>query len=252
MDGPRLTPERSHKRGALVAFAVAADFAWVAVHIQTLAALGLVEGDPRFYLAYQIGRCTVTGIALAVALRSGLFGRRELGLIGARHGAALCRVAKLVGVVAPIAAAFVGGALLGAPGTACEVARRSLAVPVIYPWEMFVRDLLCMVVVAPVYEELMYRALLLSALRDRFGEQATLLIGGALFVLLHYLYGYGWHVGYMGMALVLGMIFLRTRSLVPALVLHVLNNLWVVLNWYTRDALGEAAILGWLCSPVPP
>lgn len=82
MDGPRLTPERSlHKRGALVAFAVAADFAWVAVHVQALAAIGLVEGDPRFYLAYQVGRCTVAGTAIAVALRSGLFGRRELGLV---------------------------------------------------------------------------------------------------------------------------------------------------------------------------
>lgn len=253
MDGPRLTPERSpHKRGALVAFAVAADFAWVAVHIQTLAALGLVEGDPRFYLAYQVGRCTVAGAAIAVALRSGLFGRRELGLVGARHGAALCKVGKLVGVVALIAAVVVGGVFLVAPGTTCEVARRSLAVPVIYPWEMFVRDLLCMVMVAPVYEELMYRALLLSALRDRLGEQAALLVGGAVFVILHYAYGYGWHAGYMGIALVLGLTFLRTRSMVPALALHVLNNLWVVLNWYTRDALGDAAILDWLCSPGPP
>ena len=46
-----MTSERfSHKRGALVAFAVSTDFAWVAVHVQALAALGLVEGDPRFYL----------------------------------------------------------------------------------------------------------------------------------------------------------------------------------------------------------
>lgn len=160
----------------------------------------------------------------------------------------MCRVAKLVGIVALIAAVVVGGVFLVAPGTACEVARRSLAVPVIYPWETFVRDLLCMVAIAPVYEELMYRALLLSALRDRLGEQAALLVASAVFVLLHYGYGYGWHAGYMGLALVLGLLFLRTRSIVPALVLHVLNNLWVVLNWYTRDALGDAAILGWLCS----
>ena len=248
-----MTSERfSHKRGALVAFAVSTDFVWVAVHVQALAALGLVEGDPRFYLAYQIGRCTVAATAIAVALRSGLFGRRELGLVGARHGAALCKVARIVGVVALIAAVFVSGVYLIAPGTAYEVARRSLVVPVIYSSEAFVRDLLCMVVVAPVYEELVYRALLLSALRDRLGEQAALLAGGAVFVGLHYAYGYGWHAGYMGVALVLGLIFLRTRSIVPALVLHTLNNLWVVLNWRARDVLGDAAILGWLCSPGPP
>lgn len=62
-----------------VAFAVSTEFAWVAVHVQAVAALGLVEGDPYFYLAYQIGRCTVAATAIAVALRSGLFGRRELG-----------------------------------------------------------------------------------------------------------------------------------------------------------------------------
>jgi hypothetical protein len=55
MDGPtaRLTSQRSPViRGALVAIAVAVDFAWITVHIPALAAIGLVEGDPRFYLAY--------------------------------------------------------------------------------------------------------------------------------------------------------------------------------------------------------
>jgi membrane protease YdiL (CAAX protease family) len=254
MDGPaRLTSERSlHKRGALVACAVAVDFAWVAVHIRALAAIGLLEGDPRFYLIYQIGRCAVAGTALAVALRTGLFERRDLGLVGARHGAALCKTARIFGVVALAGVLLGGGALLVAPATVCGVVRHSLAAPIAYPWEVFVRDLLCMVAVAPMYEELMYRALLLSALRDRLGEQPALLVGGAVFVVLHYAYGYGWHAGYLGMALVLGLIFLRTRSIVPALTLHALNNSWIVLNWYARDALGEAPILGWLCSPSLP
>lgn len=250
MDGPtRLTSERSsQKRGALVAFAVAADFAWIAVHVRALAAIGLMDGDPFFYLAYQTGRYAVAGTALAVALRSGLFGRRELGLIATRNGAALCWLARIVGMVALAGVVLAGVVFLVAPSGVCTLARHSLAVPIVYPWGSFVRDLLCMVVVAPLYEEVMYRALLLSALRDRLREQMALLVGGAVFVVLHYAYGYGWHTGYMGMGLVFGLIFLRTRSIVPALALHMANNLWVVLNWHARATLGDATILGWLCS----
>lgn len=249
MEGPaRLTSERpSHKRGALVLFALAADFTWIAVHIPALAAIGLVEGDPRFYLAYQIGRCAIAAVAVAVALRSGLFGRRELGLVGARHAASLCKISRFVGILALLGAVLVGAALLIAPSATCELARRELA-PVVYPWEMFVRHLLCMVAVAPVYEELMYRALLLSVLRDRLGEQPALFAGGAVFVVLHYAYGYGWHLGYMAAALVFGLAFLRTRSIVPAVALHALNNLWVVLNWQARATFDDAAMIGWLCS----
>lgn len=227
--------------------AVAADLTWVAIHIQALAAIGLVEGVPRFYAAYQIGRCAIAGAALAVALRSGLFGRREMGLVGARHLAALCWLARIAGVVALTSAVIVGGVLLVAPSTACELARRSLAVPIVYPWDVFVRDLLCMVAVAPLYEEVLYRALLLSALRDRLREQAALIISGGVFVVLHYAYGYGWHAAYMAGALLLGLVFLRTGSIAPVIALHALNNLWVLLSSHARSALGDAAVLGWFC-----
>jgi membrane protease YdiL (CAAX protease family) len=249
MDGAaRLTSERpSHKRGALVVLAVSADFAWVAVHVRALTVIGLADGDAGFYVTYQIGRCAIAAVAVGVALRSGLFGRRELGLVGARQGAALCRLSRFVGIVALLGAVLVCAALLVAPSATCELARRELS-PVVYPWEMFVRHLLCMVAVAPVYEEFMYRALLLSALRDRLGEQPALFVGGAVFVVLHYAYGYGWQLGYLAAALVFGLVFLRTRSIVAAVALHALNNLWVVLNWQVRATYDDAAILGWLCS----
>jgi membrane protease YdiL (CAAX protease family) len=48
---------------------------------------------------------------------------------------------------------------------------------------------------------------------------------------------------------VFGLIFLRTRSIVRSpCASHGLNNLWVVLNWQARVTLGDATILGWLCS----
>lgn len=246
MDGPtaRLTSQRSPvTRGALVAIAVAVDFAWITVHIPALAAIGLVEGDPRFYLAYQIGRLVVAGTAFAVAVRSGLFGRRELGLVGARHGAALCWLARIVGVVARAGVVLVGALALLAPSTACDLAQRSLAQPIVYPSGVMLRDLLCMVAIAPLYEEALYRALLLSSLRDRLGEQPALVVSGGVFVVLHFVYGYGWHVAYLAAALVLGLVFLRSGSIVPGLVLHAANNLWFIVNSYAVDA----AFLARLC-----
>lgn len=68
-----------------------------------------------------------------------------------------------------------------------------------------------------------------------------------MFVVLHYAYGYGWQLGFLAAALVFGLVFLRTRSIVAAIALHALSNLWVVLNWQVRATYGDAAILGWLC-----
>jgi hypothetical protein len=251
MDGltPRPTDERpSHWRGALVAFAIVIDLAWVAIHVPALALVGLVEGDPRFYAAYQFGRCAVTAGALVVALRGGLFSRRELGLTSARHVAALCWLAKLVALVALGALAVLSALVLVAPAATCDLARRSLALGIVLPWDMF-RVLVCMAFIAPVYEELLYRSLLLSVLRDRLSEQAALVAGGGVFVVLHYAYGYGWRVGYMAAGLVYGLAFLRSGSIVPAIVLHVINNLWFALGSYARDAGLDAALVADLCRP---
>ena len=259
MGGPaRLTSERPlHKRGALVLFTLTADFTWIAVHIPALAAIGPAYSPLDSGGSWSALTPTRSDAARSqrsrsgCPLRSGLFGRRELGLVGARHGAALCRLSRVVGIVALLGAVLVCAALLVAPSATCELAWRELS-PVVYPWEMFVPDLLCMEVVAPVYEEFMYRALLLSALRDRLGEQPALFVCGAVFVVLHYAYGYGWHLGYLAAALVFGLVFLRTRSIVAAVALHALNNLWVVLNWQVRATYDATPILGWLCSPGPP
>ena len=52
--------------------------------------------------------------------------------------------------------------------------------------------------------------------------------------------------------LVFGLVFMRTRSIVAAVALHALNNLWVVLDWQVRATYDAAPILGWLCSPGRP
>lgn len=229
--------------------AIAADFAWVGTHVGALATLGLAEGDPAFYAAYQAGRIVIAGIALAWALRSGWFGRGDLGLERTRHGSALRWLGRVAGTAVLAAAAVLALAWLTVPTLVCDIAGRALGVPPVYPWAMFVRDTICMVLLAPVYEEITYRALLLSVLREHVSDAHALVIGGAVFVALHDLYGYGWNTAYLLVALVLGWVLLRTRSIVAALVLHAANNLWFTVSTYARHSLGDTAILGWFCSP---
>jgi hypothetical protein len=73
------------------------------------------------------------------------------------------------------------------------------------------------------------------------------LIGRGVFVVLHYLYGYGWNTGYLLVALALGWVFLRTGSILPGVVLHAASNRWFAASSHGRHVLGDAAILDWLC-----
>ncbi|MDC0719102.1 CPBP family intramembrane glutamic endopeptidase [Nannocystis bainbridge] len=247
MDAPTPPQRPSQKRGALVVATILADFAWVATHIPALGALGLVDGEAGFYAGYQAGRCLIAGVALAWALRSGWFSAPELGLAVARHGPALRWLAKAAAVAIFAAALVLVLGRLVLPSLVCELSERALWAPVVYPWPVFVRDTICMVLLAPLYEEIMYRAILLSALRERFKDSHALVIGGGVFVVLHYLYGYGWNTGYLLVALALGWVFLRTGSILPGILLHAANNLWFTASSHGRYVLGDAAILDWLC-----
>lgn len=248
MAAPTPTQRLSRRRAALVVAALVADFSWVAAHIRALSALGLADGEPAFYAAYQVVRAAIAGAALAIALRAGWFDRSELGLDSARHGPALRWLATVGGGSVLVVTATLALAWLAVPSLVCELAARALGGSTAYPWPTFVRDTLCMVLLAPIYEEILYRALLLSALRERFADPQALALGGGVFMLLHYFYGYGLNTGYILVALVLGWVYLRTGSLVAAIVLHALNNLWFTGSSLTRHTLGDATLLKWLCS----
>lgn len=248
MEAPTPTQRPSLPRGALVVAAILADFAWVGVHVRALEAIGLTDGDPGFYAAYQALRGGIAGAALVVALRSGFFSRRELGLDRKHHGPALRWLGKVMGGALLALAAALSLAWLVAPDRVCDVAARTLGGPPIYPWWMFVRDVLCMVMLAPIYEEIVYRALLISSLRERLSDPQALVIAGGVFVVLHAVYGYGWNTGYLLVAVALGWVYLRTGSIIAAMVLHAANNLWYAIASYGRYELGDDVILGWFCA----
>ena len=99
--------------------------------------------------------------------------------------------------------------------------------------------LLFVVVIAPVCEELIFRKLLLQPLRSGgniFAAVASALIFGAYHGNFDQ-FPYAFVVG-----LLYGILAVRSSSMVPTLVLHILNNLLVSAGSYLTDMMGEDAV----------
>jgi len=80
---------------------------------------------------------------------------------------------------------------------------------------------------APIVEEVVYRGLLFSALRKRIGVIATVIIVTATFAGVHVFQNRGAWVSISGLAflsLALTMVRARTKSVLPCVFIHTLNN----------------------------
>jgi len=78
-------------------------------------------------------------------------------------------------------------------------------------------------IIAPFFEELLFRGFLYRALRDRLGVGAALILSSLLFAMVH-------PSGYtllplFGLSCILALLYERTGSLVPSIALHSLHNL---------------------------
>jgi len=87
-------------------------------------------------------------------------------------------------------------------------------------------------IVAAVAEEIIYRKLLLQPLR-KFGDAQAIVISAVLFAALHgnftqFLYA-------LTGGLILGVVTVRANSLVPAIILHAANNIFVMLMLYADE-----------------
>lgn len=76
---------------------------------------------------------------------------------------------------------------------------------------------------APVFEELMFRSLLLDWLRNRFSNGRAIIVSAVLFAVMH-VYPIAMPYAFLA-GLILGWLRLRTGSTVNTLFVHVLNNL---------------------------
>ena len=96
--------------------------------------------------------------------------------------------------------------------------------------------ILTMVVIAPIYEEVMFRGILWSAVREQFegakGVWVTSLITSILFAIIHLQYEiYEMSVIFL-LALLLSYARARSNSLYLPIILHIINNgvaMWMYL-----------------------
>lgn len=99
--------------------------------------------------------------------------------------------------------------------------------------EVFIMGLLCTAVMPAVCEEITYRGLGLQMLSSVKNEKAVIVIMGALFGLGHQF------ILQTGYAFVAGMVFaylaLKTRSIVPGMIIHFINNALSEISGYCEQ-----------------
>lgn len=100
---------------------------------------------------------------------------------------------------------------------------------------------LAMAVTPAVCEELFFRGFLISALRNRLSQWTTIVISGVLFGLFHTFVGSTLTLERFLPTTFLGMVMAwvcwRTRSVLPGMLLHCMNNGLVLMMAYYRDEL---------------
>ena len=101
---------------------------------------------------------------------------------------------------------------------------------------MFTVFAVCTCVIAPVCEELIYRKLLLTPMR-KYSDSAAALVTSLLFALSHFNFSqflYTFAFGYF-----LAVIAIRSRSVVPCVICHIVNNLTAGISSYLPETLGN-------------
>lgn len=95
----------------------------------------------------------------------------------------------------------------------------------------------CTVIIAPLCEELIFRGFLLKPLR-KYGDFTAVLVSAVIFALFH------GNVDQLAYALIsgifLGIIAVRSNSILPSIILHSANNLIVsVISYMPKDIFGQ-------------
>jgi membrane protease YdiL (CAAX protease family) len=94
----------------------------------------------------------------------------------------------------------------------------------------FLYWLLKLFILAPLFEEPIYRVILGSGLRAVLPSWSVVLIGGIAFAALHFLYG-GLDMSNALAGFVLTWVFLQSESITIPILLHILGNFCVMVIW---------------------
>jgi membrane protease YdiL (CAAX protease family) len=152
-------------------------------------------------------------IAIATRWGSSSVGQalRRLGVRGFRPSA-MKWMAAAIGAYVVFSALYV--ALFGAPEQK-DIAESFGAVPV---------QILLIVFAAPISEEVCFRGMLFGGLRERLPRLAAALISALIFGGLHALTGISAVPPLIAFGFILALLYEKTGSIVPGILLHMLNN----------------------------
>lgn len=153
-------------------------------------------------------------VPVAIAAGNGASLREALRQLGLRRfrPSALKWMLAAIGIYLLFSFAYV--ALFGAPHQE-DVAEGFGSVPV---------QILLIVIAAPISEETCFRGMLFGGLRTRLPGIAAALVSGLVFGALHATTGVSAVPPLVFFGLVLALLYERTGSIVPGIVLHMLNN----------------------------
>jgi membrane protease YdiL (CAAX protease family) len=156
-----------------------------------------------------------TMVPMVIAARRGADFREALRRLGVRAFQVSPAVKWMFATIgAYLLFAIVYTAIFGAPEQE-DIAESFGTVPV---------QILLIVVAAPISEEICFRGMLYGGLRERFPRLAAALIAGLVFGALHALTGLSAVPPLVAFGFFLCLLYEKTGSIVPGIVLHMLNK----------------------------
>lgn len=92
-------------------------------------------------------------------------------------------------------------------------------------------SVLMLAILAPVLEEILFRGILLEAVREKYSSGRAIVVSALMFGVIHIIPQQVVNAFVIG--LILGFIYVRTDSLWPVIIIHALNNAmaYVIMQW---------------------
>lgn len=177
-----------------------------------------VEGDLSTAANVVVQLATALGFLLVPVVVATRWGEASVGRALRRLGLRGFRPVALLWMLAAVGAyllfAGIYSALFGAPEQE-DIAESFGTVPV---------QVLLIVLAAPISEEVCFRGMLFGGLRTRLPRLAAALVSALIFGALHAITGLSAVPPLIFFGFVLALLYERTGSIVPGILLHMLNN----------------------------
>jgi membrane protease YdiL (CAAX protease family) len=175
------------------------------------------SGDLSTWANVVVQLATAVGfvmVPMVIAARRGASFREALSRLGVRrfHPSALKWMAAAIGFY--LFAAFTYAVLIGEPHQK-DIAKGFGALPI---------QVVLIVFAAPVSEEVCFRGMLFGGLRERLPRIAAAVISGLVFGGLHAVTGITAVPPLIVFGFVLALLYEKTGSIIPGILLHALNN----------------------------